>query len=101
MRAFITGAGGFVGRHLKSHLEASGDVVTAADRECDVTDLESVSRFLGESKPEAIYHLAALSHVGDSWENPTEFTRVNVLGTKILLENGTPSQKGPNFLLTF
>jgi GDP-4-dehydro-6-deoxy-D-mannose reductase len=32
-----------------------------------------------------VYHLAALSHVGESWENPTESFRVNAEGTLNIL----------------
>jgi len=35
--------------------------------------------------PEAIYHLAAMTHVGESWENPGQVLRVNVLGTAEIL----------------
>ena len=35
--------------------------------------------------PDAIYHLAALTHVGESWEVPAEVLRVNVLGTAAVL----------------
>jgi GDP-4-dehydro-6-deoxy-D-mannose reductase len=86
MRAFITGGGGFVGRYLREHLESLGDDVVSVDVECDVTNLESVSAYLAANEPEVIYHLAALTHVGDSWTNPKEYTRVNVLGTKNLLD---------------
>jgi GDP-4-dehydro-6-deoxy-D-mannose reductase len=86
MRAFITGGAGFVGHHLENHLRSCGDDVTSADRECDVTKRVSVLEHLGQSQPEVIYHLAAMTHVGESWDDPTEFTRVNVLGTKILLD---------------
>ncbi len=86
VRAFITGGGGFVGAHLAAHLEANGDLVTRVDREVDITDPEALVRALSDTAPEVIYHLAALTHVGDSWQNPTEFTRVNVLGTKHLVD---------------
>ena len=86
MRALITGADGFVGRHLTAHLAESGDQVTGVDRECDVTDQGSVLAALERARPEVIYHLAALTHVGDSWDNPVGFTRVNVLGTKNVLD---------------
>ena len=81
MRAFITGANGFVGRHLASHLTRSGDHVVGVDRECDVTSLATVIAKLREDPPDVLYHLAAMTHVGDSWRHPEEFTRVNVLGT--------------------
>ena len=32
-----------------------------------------------------IYHLAAMTHVGESWENPSQVLRVNVLGTAEIL----------------
>ncbi|HEY1223437.1 MAG TPA: NAD-dependent epimerase/dehydratase family protein, partial [Acidimicrobiales bacterium] len=86
MRALITGGGGFVGRHLHAHLATKGDDVTSVDRECDVTDLDAVRGVISATRPDVVYHLAALTHVGDSWINPSEFTRVNVLGTKIVLD---------------
>ena len=85
MRAVITGADGFVGRHLRSHLELHGDEVLGIDRECDVTDLQSISTVISSFEPDAIYHLAALTHVGDSWDRPEEFNRVNVVGTRNIL----------------
>jgi GDP-4-dehydro-6-deoxy-D-mannose reductase len=86
VRAFITGGGGFVGGHLAQHLKESGDEVTVADRECDVTDHAAVSGALTATKPDVIYHLAAMTSVAESWSRPNEFTRVNVLGTAHLLD---------------
>lgn len=86
MKALVTGADGFVGRHLLEHLRASGDDAVGVDRECDVTDAKSVIGTLESVRPDAIYHLAALTAVGASWSNPVEYTRVNVLGTKNVLD---------------
>ena len=86
MKALVTGADGFVGRHLLEHLRAQGDDAIGVDRECDVTDATSVLAVLESERPEAIYHLAALTAVGASWSNPVEYTRVNVLGTKNVLD---------------
>jgi GDP-4-dehydro-6-deoxy-D-mannose reductase len=86
MKALVTGADGFVGRHLLEHLRASDDDVVGVDRECDVTDVESVLAALQRVRPDTIYHLAALTAVGASWSNPVEYTRVNVLGTKNVLD---------------
>ena len=92
MRAVITGANGFVGRHLRSHLELHGDEVFGIDRECDVTDLQSISTVISSFEPDAIYHLAALTHVGDSWDHPEEFNRVNVEGTRNILMSAATLQ---------
>jgi GDP-4-dehydro-6-deoxy-D-mannose reductase len=70
-----------VGRHLGDHLRSMGDQVTSVDLEVDVADPEAITAAVGKARPEAIYHLAALSHVGASWGSPTEVLRVNVLGT--------------------
>jgi GDP-4-dehydro-6-deoxy-D-mannose reductase len=85
MKALVTGANGFVGFHLLSHLTESGDNAVGVDRECDVTDPLSVVAMLERVRPDVVFHLAALTHVGDSWARPTEYTRVNVLGTKNVL----------------
>jgi GDP-4-dehydro-6-deoxy-D-mannose reductase len=86
MKALITGANGFVGRHLLVHLVVRGDEVVGVDHECDVTDAQSMKDVLRRTMPDAIYHLAALSHVGDSWSEQVEFTRVNTLGATNVLD---------------
>ncbi len=86
MRAFVTGAGGFVGRHLTAHLEAEGDDVVALAEGVDVTDEEVLCAAVAEAAPDVLYHLAGWAHVGDSWKHPTEVFRVNVLGTAVVLE---------------
>ncbi|MDE3082150.1 MAG: GDP-mannose 4,6-dehydratase [Acidobacteriota bacterium] len=85
MRALITGGEGFVGRHLAAHARAQGDDVTVVDVECDVTDAARVRDVVRDASPDVIYHLAALSSVADSWNDPAAYTRVNVLGTHHVL----------------
>ena len=85
MRALITGGKGFVGHWLAAHLKDSGDEVVAMDIETDIANGPAVRKVVAEAAPEAIYHLAAMTHVGESWENPSEVLRVNVLGTAELL----------------
>ena len=85
MRALITGGSGFVGHHLAAHLKAQGDEVVAIDMEVDVTDPAAVAQAVTEAAPEVIYHLAALSHVGDSWSDPSKVLSVNVIGTANVL----------------
>ena len=85
MRAVITGAAGFVGRHLISRLVLEGDEVVAVDREHDITEMDALVETFSAARPDAVYHLAALSHVGASWEDPADVLRVNVLGTNSVL----------------
>jgi GDP-4-dehydro-6-deoxy-D-mannose reductase len=93
MKAVVTGSRGFVGPHLVAHLEECGDSVEGLDRHgpepFDVTDAEDVRERLGGIQPEVVYHLAALSHVRESWENPTESFRVNAEGSLNVLRTCT------------
>ena len=93
MRAVVTGASGFVGRHLVAHLHACGDTVVAVDHAAqdgalavDVTDEDALTRAIRDASPDAVYHLAARSHVGESWAGGDELTRVNVGGTQTVVD---------------
>jgi GDP-4-dehydro-6-deoxy-D-mannose reductase len=85
MKVAVTGALGFVGPHLIAHLEESGDEVLPLDRHgpdpFDVTDADDVYTRLRDGQPVVVYHLAALSHVGESWKSPAASFRVNAEGT--------------------
>ena len=86
MRALVTGSSGFVGKHLIHHLRERDDEVYGIDRERDVTDQRSMREVFEWFRPDVTYHLAALTHVGDSWDHAEEFTRVNVVGTQRVLD---------------
>jgi GDP-4-dehydro-6-deoxy-D-mannose reductase len=85
VRALITGAAGFVGGYLAEHLRESGDDVVGLDPEIDIRDGEALRATVADIRPDAVYHLAAASHVGDSWSAPVEVLRVNAEGTLHLL----------------
>ena len=84
MRAAVTGSSGFVGSHLVPFLRSHGDDVVTIDRTgtppVDVTDAAEVREVLRAARPDAVYHLAALSHVGQSWDAPEVVFRVNAVG---------------------
>lgn len=52
----------------------------------DLSDGASLSRILGEVRPQEVYHLAAQSHVRVSFELPLHTADVTALGTARLLE---------------
>jgi GDP-4-dehydro-6-deoxy-D-mannose reductase len=90
VRAAITGARGFVGRHLAAHLTARGDDVVELDldgtRALDVTDHDAVVARIVAEAPDVVYHLAARSHVGASWGDGDLLTGVNVGGTRAVVD---------------
>jgi len=92
MRVFVTGASGFAGTHLCSHLRALGHaVVTAAsggvvDFPLDVCDAAAVRAALGEARPEGVYHLAGLAYVPEAERNTDLVDAVNRGGTANVLD---------------
>ncbi len=79
----VTGATGFLGRHLVMALESQGHVVrqhssAAGDIANCSLPLEGVSR---------VFHLAAKSYVPDSWQDPRAFYNTNLMGTVNVLEH--------------
>ena len=80
----ITGVNGFVGRYFveclrKYEPESNvlgvdiGDIANVADieyKKIDLRDGEAVSKMIAEYKPDYIVHLAAMSSVAQSWQEP-------------------------------
>lgn len=99
MRAFVTGGSGFVGTWLRAHLEEQGDDVVAPRRGFDVTEPSVVRSAMAEARPDAVYHVAGLAHVGRSWKEPEEFFRVNAGGTLGVLEAARHCDPVPTVLL--
>jgi GDP-4-dehydro-6-deoxy-D-mannose reductase len=99
VRALITGIGGFVGRHLRQHLEEHGDSVCGLGRPADsldvaavrlftadLTDRAAIDRIVREAEPEAVYHLAAQSSPAESLNDPWATIGNNLLGQINLFE---------------
>jgi GDP-4-dehydro-6-deoxy-D-mannose reductase len=89
VRALVTGAGGFVGRHLVRHLAEQGDEVVEMELAVDgidIADAEPVMEAVMGAKPTAVYHLAGAADVGGSWTSPRETFMANALGTLNVLE---------------
>jgi GDP-4-dehydro-6-deoxy-D-mannose reductase len=99
VRALITGARGFVGRHLRQHLEEQGDSVCGLGRPADsgdmaairhfaadLSDRAAVERIVREAEPEAVYHLAAQSSPAASLNDPWATIGNNLLAQINLFE---------------
>ena len=89
MLALITGANGFVGRHLSNHLIESGDEVITSDLSDggpDLLDQQAFRDLLGSVRPDVVYHLAGQADVKASWENPLKTFRINAEGTLNVLD---------------
>ncbi len=100
MKVLITGISGFVGCHLTRRLTAAGmrvdglstDDVTGIDgvpglvvEHVDILDIDALDAAIERSAPDVVVHLAALSHVGASWNRPGDYLRVNFVGTRNLV----------------
>lgn len=91
MKALITGASGFVGKHLSTLLESKNLDVIKTNRtgddciQMDLTNYEQVRSVLRHFKPDYIFHLGAIAFVPASWQDPKLVFEVNAVGTLNLL----------------
>lgn len=106
-RILITGGAGFIGSRLAAHL-ARDHAVTVYDNfhpqahegnegnharlsainviRGDVRDAAALSAAVRATRPHLIYHLAAETGTGQSFDLPARYTDVNVMGTAHLIE---------------
>ncbi len=54
--------------------------------QADIADPAAMARIFSETKPDAVMHLAAESHVDRSIDGPAAFIQTNIVGTFTLLE---------------
>ena len=97
-RVFITGATGFVGRHLMASLHPLENIVygTAYPQppspdeknifHLDLRSERDVFEAVKQARPQWVFHLAAVSNVGYSWAKKKETLETNVMGTFHLFE---------------
>ena len=99
MRILVTGACGFVGRHLLAEFVYRGHVAYGIDRgaapaglpvqdflSVDICDAEAMNAAVRRIAPDACVHLAAIAFVPSGKSAPVKMIEVNVMGTTHLLE---------------
>jgi GDP-4-dehydro-6-deoxy-D-mannose reductase len=79
-RIMVTGAGGFVGRHLLPTLHQTLPDCEVVASGFDVTDADAVKIAVEQTRPDAVVHLAAIAAVGPARANPTLAWQVNLQG---------------------
>ncbi len=109
MTILVTGGAGFIGaNYVLRRLERSQERVVVVDaltyagnleslaelkdnpafafERIDIRDADAVKAVFESTKPDAVVHFAAESHVDRSILGPRVFTETNVLGTQVLLD---------------
>lgn len=97
MRALITGVNCFVGKHLSKLLLEKGFEVFGFDigdktnnniiyQKLDILDAEELKNLINKAKPEIVFHLAGFSSVKKSFEQQELCKKINVTGTKNILD---------------
>ena len=97
-KILVTGGAGFIGTNLIKRLLSEGHEVHSLDNYdsglkeneqdgCNyiTCDIEQIEYIKGDSF-DMVYHLAALSRIQPSFEDPTETFRVNTIGSRAVAE---------------
>lgn len=125
MKALITGGAGFIGSALARHLVLQDADVLVVDKltyaghlsslapvekaanfafaQIDICDRAKLGEAFSSFQPDAVFHLAAESHVDRSIEHAHEFIETNLVGTFNVLEvsraywEKSPADRKPTF----
>ncbi len=98
MRVLVTGARGFVGRHVMAELARAGHAPIGADvakpgetlpdalLAADLRDAAGMADLVRRLQPEGCIHLGGIAFVPTGWTDPEMVFSVNAIGTVHLLE---------------
>jgi GDP-4-dehydro-6-deoxy-D-mannose reductase len=110
-RILITGGTGFVGSHLVCFLKSKGAKIMVVSSEdpkireagveycrADVRNLDEIQAAFRAAKPHQVFHLAGVSSVARSWDNPRLAFDVNVVGSYNVFESALRLPSPPRIL---
>jgi GDP-4-dehydro-6-deoxy-D-mannose reductase len=86
MKIAVTGAQGFVGRHLLPRLAADFPAARVLGSDFDVRDRAAVAKFFAAEQPDVCVHLAAVSAIGAAGADPARAWAVNLDGSRNIAE---------------
>lgn len=118
MKCFITGITGFAGSFLAEHLIQAGDYEVSGTyltddslrnlslvsnkiqlHKVDLQNYQDLAKIVLSEKPDFIFHLAALTAPGESFENPSEFITNNISIQVNILEAIRAAKISPRTLI--
>ena len=77
----ITGASGNLGKALIASSLKDRNLLTPSHSECDITNKESISKYISSNNIDAIIHCAAVAKVGECERDPLKALLTNSTGT--------------------
>lgn len=90
MKYLITGVSGQLGYDVKRELLSRGiaeeGIATPRTAEMDITDKQTVEKYVENFRPDVIIHCAAYTNVDGAEGDPETCRKVNVEGTKYLVQ---------------
>ncbi|MDB3887192.1 GDP-mannose 4,6-dehydratase, partial [Candidatus Pelagibacter sp.] len=110
-KILITGAEGFLGRHLANYLSSKNKLYCLVKKfpkvrtkkasyiKCDITKKDKLKKILKTIKPEVIFHLAAKSHPLFSFKFPAKTIYVNTIGTINIMQNVLELNLNPKIVI--
>ncbi len=99
----IVGGSGFIGSHLVNLYGNTDSIVHVFDNfstgnvefinsnenltihKGDILNLQEISKFVDDVKPDVLFHLAAIHYIPQCESNPTEAIKTNIVGTQNVL----------------